>query len=215
MQPQPDISRSTAPLGQKAAKTRARLLAATRELLKTVSPFNITVAAIAKAAKTAPATLYVYFDDVQDVFYALSAEACEDFERITRDNPEWFSCDERVAQDAVEFVDEFNSVWDRHAHALQYRNLESDRGNNRFQVLRTANAMPMIDRLASAIKRAKPGVSTRSAYADAVVLYSSVERLAATRHLFPSNPAYIPAEALSEAQARVIASYLLVNKVGL
>lgn len=209
MQPQPDNSKTVTPLGRKGTETRARLLAATRELLKTVSPFNLTVAAIAKAARTAPATLYVYFDDVQDVFYALSVEACEDFEKITRENPDWFSCDERVAQDAVEFVDKFNSVWDRHAHALQYRNLESDRGNNRFQDLRTANAMPMIDRLANAIKRAKPGVSTRSAYADAVVLFSSVERLAATRHLFPSNPAYIPAEDLSKAQARVIASYLL------
>lgn len=195
-------------LGRKGAETRARLLTATRGLLETISPFNLTVAAIAKAAKTAPATLYVYFDDVQDVFYALNVEAWEDFEAMTRNHPEWFADAARIDADAQQFVDEFNSVWDRHSHALQYRNLESDRGNTRFQELRTANALPLIDRLATAVKGARPGASTREAYADAVVLFSAVERLAATRHQFPSYRPQIPSEDLRTAQARVIASYL-------
>jgi AcrR family transcriptional regulator len=183
-------------------------LAATRELLETVSPFNLTVAAIAKAAKTAPATLYVYFDDVQDVFYALSVEAWEEFEAMTRNHPEWFVDPARIDADAQQFVDDFNRVWDRHSHALQYRNLESDRGNARFQDLRTANALPLIDRLATAVRAARPAASSREAYADAVVLFSAVERLAATRHQFPSDRPRIPSDELRNAQARVIASYL-------
>jgi hypothetical protein len=44
-------------LTRKELATRARLLRVTPELLKTTSPFDLTVAAIAKAAKTVPGTL--------------------------------------------------------------------------------------------------------------------------------------------------------------
>lgn len=209
MQLRSDSSKAGTVLGRKGAETRARLLEATRTLLTTVSPFNLTVAAIAKAARTAPATLYVYFDDVQDVFYALSADAGEDFAEMTRNHPEWFTDPERLGADAQQFVDEFNRVWDRHSHALQYRNLESDRGNARFVDLRTANALPLIDRLAVAVRQARPNSSNREVYADAIVLFSSVERLAATRHQFPVDRPRLPPEELSKAQARVIASYLM------
>ncbi|HUD90651.1 TetR family transcriptional regulator [Sphingobium sp.] len=208
MQLRSDQSKDGAILGRKGTETRARLLAATRTLLETLSPFNLTVAAIAKAAKTAPATLYVYFDDVQDVFYALNIEAQQDFESMTNNHPEWFSDPVRIQYDAQQFVDEFNSVWDRHHHALQYRNLESDRGNTRFLALRTSNALPLIDRLAHAVKAAKPGISNREAYADAIVLFSGVERMAATRDQIPSDQPRLPADELSAAQARVIARYL-------
>ncbi|CAN5309690.1 hypothetical protein BH10PSE13_BH10PSE13_09540 [soil metagenome] len=209
MQVRYDSSKAGTVLGRKGAETRARLLEATRDLLKTVSPFNLTVAAIAKAAKTVPATLYVYFDDVQDVFYALSVDAGEDFAEMTRNHPEWFMDPGRLSEDAQQFVDEFNRVWDRHSHALQYRNLESDRGNARFLDLRTAHALPLIDRLAVAIRQAKPKNPNREVYADAIVLFSSVERLAATRHQFPVDRPRLPSDELSKAQARVIASYLM------
>ena len=94
-----DQNKDGTALGRKGAETRARLLAATRTLLETVSPFNLTVAAIAKAARTAPATLYVYFNDVQDVFYALSVEACQDFEAMTCNHPEWFTDPARIDAD--------------------------------------------------------------------------------------------------------------------
>lgn len=203
-----DQSKDGAILGRKGTETRARLLAATRTLLETLSPFSLTVAAIAKAANTSPPTLYVYFDDVQDVFYALSVEAQQEFRAMTDNHPEWFSDPERIAEDAQQFVDEFNRVWDRHHHALQYRNLESDRGNTRFLELRTANALPLIDRLAKAVKVARPGIGGREAYADAIVLFSGVERMAATRDLIPSDQPRLPPDELSAAQARVIARYL-------
>lgn len=193
--------------GRKGTETRARLLAATRELLKTTSPFNLTVAAIAKAANTAPATLYVYFEDVQDVFYALSVDACRDFEEMTRNHTEWFDDLGRIESDAQQFVDEFNKVWDQHSHVLLYRNLESDRGNTRFQELRTTNALPIIDRLSVAAANANPELSKREAYAEAIVLYCSVERLAATQHQIPADRPRLPPEELSRAQARVIARH--------
>ena len=45
-------------LGRKGLETRARLLRATRDLLQTLSPLHLTVAAIAKAANTVQGTFY-------------------------------------------------------------------------------------------------------------------------------------------------------------
>lgn len=207
-------SKAGAPLGRKGIETRARLLEKTRELLEHVSPFNLTVAAITKAARTAAATFYVYFNDVQDVFYALSLDANREFEEMAGGHREWFAEPCNFVSDAQQFVDEFNAIWDRHRHALQYCNLESDRGNARFQDLRTANALPLIDRLAQAGKRANPAEKARDAYADAIVLLCSVERLAATRHQYPADRPHLPPDELSRAQARVIAQYLMSTANG-
>ena len=203
-----DSGRANAALGRKGRETRARLLAATRELLKLVSPVQLTVAAIAKQTKMAPATLYVYFDDVQDVLYALSVEAGVEFVALFETHAQWFCDPSRLVQDAQEFVGAFNRLWDSHCHVLQYRNLESDRGNVRFQDLRTAESLPLVERLAAAARLARPHLRRREAYADAVVLYASVERLAATRHQAPSDLPRLPPEELSKAQARIIAQYL-------
>ena len=53
-------------LGRKGQETRRNLMAATRRLLCTSSPVDITAVAIAKVAGTSSASFYMYFDDVQD-----------------------------------------------------------------------------------------------------------------------------------------------------
>jgi len=204
--------RGRATLGRKGIETRARLLRATRELLETVSPFNLTVAAIAKAAKTVPGTLYVYFDDVPAVFYELSAEASEDFQAMLESHGDWFTDPARVEDDARSFVAEYNRVWDRHSHVLHYRNMEADRGNERFLVLRMASAAPIINRLTNAIHAARPGQAKVQARAEAVVLYSAVERIAGTRVSFPSDRPGPPEAELTEAQVRIIARHLAASQ---
>ncbi len=195
-------------LGRKGAQTRARLLAATRELLQAVSPFQLTVVAIAKAARTASATLYVYFDDVEDVLYELACEACADFKEMLDRHREWFSQPENIAQHAQEFIDQFNLVWDRHSHVLLYRNLEADRGNLRFLELRTTNAIVILERLTAAVRDARPSLSRVEAQSDAVVLFSAVERLAGTRQNYAAMRRSLPLDELRRAQARVIVAYL-------
>lgn len=211
LQLKPDTGRTRATLGRKGIETRARLLRATRELLHTVSPFNITVAAIAKAAKTVPGTLYVYFDDVSAVFYELSVEASEDFQAMLEANAGWFTERARFVTDARSFVNEFNRVWDEHSHVLHYRNMEADRGNNRFLVLRLASSVQIINRLAEAIIGARPFLTKMQARAEAVVLYSAVERISASRVSLPSDRPGPPASELVEAQVRVIAHQLGVE----
>lgn len=207
----PPAGKAGATLGRKGAQTRARLLAATRELLQSVSPFQLTVVAIAKAARTASATLYVYFDDVEDVLYELASEACIDFREMLDRHPEWFSRPESIARDAQEFIDEFNIVWDRHSHVLLYRNLEADRGNLRFLESRTTNAIVILERLTIAVRDARPALSRVEAQSDAVVLFSAVERLAGTRQNYAAMRRSLPLDELRRAQARVIVAYLAGN----
>ncbi|OYW89044.1 MAG: hypothetical protein B7Z23_12240, partial [Pseudomonadales bacterium 32-61-5] len=102
-----------------------------RRLLATRSPFDLTALLITREAKSAPATFYVYFDDVQDLLYAMSADIASEIvdlfenDRLLRDPARYF-------EDAIGFVRAFNGVWDRHSDILLYRNLEADRGNPRF-----------------------------------------------------------------------------------
>jgi AcrR family transcriptional regulator len=200
--------RSRSTLGRKGIETRARLLRATRELLETVSPFNLTVAAIAKAAKTVPGTLYVYFDDVSAVFYELSVEASEDFQAMVEAHADWFADPARIEADARAFITEFNRIWDKHSHVLHYRNMEADRGNSRFLVLRVAGSARIINRLTDAIVHARPELAKVQARAEAVVLYSAVERIAGSRVSFPADRPGPPEAELTEAQVRIIARQL-------
>lgn len=204
----PSNGRVIASLGRKGVETRARLLNATRELLQTTSPFHLTVSAIAKAAATSPATLYVYFNDVEDVLYALCVDASEAFDRFESERPEWFTDAGQLTQDCTQLVEAYNRIWEVNRHVLHYRNLEADRGNVRFWKLQLASAQPILDRLISAIKQSKPQLNDEQARADAIVLYCAMERLAGVRHWVPEGRTGPPVEELDRAQVRILAQHL-------
>ena len=197
-------------LGRKGIETRARLLSATKDLLQGTSPFHLTAAAIAKAAKTAPATLYVYFSDVQDILYALSVEAGDAFSRLAEDYEGRFVDHGKLEEDALDFIHSFNAIYKEHRHVLQYLSLEADRGHQRFVNVQMTNAVPLIEQLARVIKQAKPEMRGREAFADAVVLYCAMERLAGLRYQFPPDRPGPSADELDRAQARIIARHLEV-----
>lgn len=195
-------------LGRKGIDTRQRLMDATRRLLVTISPFGLTALLVTKKARTAPATFYVYFDDVQDLLYALCAETGGEMvdlfenDRLLRDPA-------RMEEDALAFVQAFNRVWDRHSNILLYRNLEADRGDARFDKLRTNAAIPTLDALAERLTATYPPEQRprRSAiYAEAVVFFVALERLAAAVHQYPGEG--LSAKDLMEAQARVLVRLL-------
>lgn len=195
-------------LGRKGMETRKRMMEAARRLLATRSPFDLTALLITREAKSAPATFYVYFDDVQDVLYAMSADIASEIVDLFEDdrllrNPE------RYFEDAIGFVRAFNGVWDRHSDILLYRNLEADRGNPRFNALRTQGAIPIMNALFDRISSAYQPTSRprRSAiYAEAVVFFVALERLAAAVHQYPEDG--LSANELMEAQARVLVRLL-------
>ncbi|CAN5147386.1 hypothetical protein BH10PSE13_BH10PSE13_20200 [soil metagenome] len=195
-------------LGRKGMETRQRLMDVARELLRDRSPFEITALLITRAAKTAAATFYLYFDDVEDLLYALSAEISDEIEDLF-DQGRLLRDPDRLYEEAAQFVKAYNAVWDRHSDILLYRNLEADRGNPRFNNLLTEASIPILNALAERIMAAYPqDQRPRRAvvYAEAIVFFVALERMAASAHQYPEEG--LNSAVLIEGQARVLARML-------
>lgn len=195
-------------LGNKGHETRLRLMAAARRLINKSSPLNLTAAAIAKEAGTAGATFYVYFDDVEDILWALCDSIAQDTTNLFADDS-ILRVDERLEQDALAFVKAYADIWTRHGPLLLYRNLESDRGNPRFYALMLRISLPILrgltDRIVAKSTPEKP-ITRGEANAEAVVLYAAMDRIAAALHQYPRDS--LMPDVLLRAQARVLVRML-------
>ena len=196
-------------LGRKGLETRQRLMSATRRLLYTHPLPDITAVAIAKAASTSSASFYMYFDDVQDVLYALSLDAGEEMAEVARllESP-WDPA--RYEEEALRIVESLNQVWSRHREVLRYRNLEADRGDPRFEELRMNTYIPFIERFAQLILAVHPANGGRKkgdAYAEATVLHAAMERLAALDPVVMERG--LGAKRVNSAIARIIVQTLV------
>src|SRR5262245_28186207 len=98
-------------LGRKGRQTRERLLDAAEQLLKSKSPMELTAAAIAKKAGTVSSTLYIYFKDLDDLYFALSERAGRDMEELVDLLHKPFD-DVDVFANLV--VRTFFNIWQRH-----------------------------------------------------------------------------------------------------
>lgn len=196
-------------LGQKGSATRQRFLDATRQLLKTKSPIELTAVEIAKQAKISSGSFYMYFDDVKDIMYALSQAAVADMADLysVLDEP-WDASKVEVAH-TRRLVKAYFAVWERHREILRYRNLEADRGDTRFEQLRVEYYTPFIEKLGERILSAYP-VGNRprrgDAYAEATVIHAALEGIAATDPQVVERA--LGAKRMQDALARVIAHIL-------
>jgi AcrR family transcriptional regulator len=195
-------------LGNKGNETRLRLMAAARRLMNKGSPLSLTAAAIAKEAGTAGATFYVYFDDVEDILFAMCDAIAQDTTSLFADDS-ILRVDERLEQDALAFVKAYVDIWTRHGPLLLYRNLESDRGNPRFYSLLLRISLPILkgltDRIVEQSTPEKP-ITRGEANAEAVVLYAAMDRIAAALHQYPRDS--LMPDVLLRAQARVLTRML-------
>jgi AcrR family transcriptional regulator len=196
-------------LGEKGRATRARLMTAARTLLKKVSPLELTAVSIAQEAKTSSATFYMYFDDVKDIMFALSEAVGEDMKAVHEVLEEPWNPADIDLERAWRLIKTFDSIWQKHREILRYRNLEADRGDDRFERLRVQTYMPVIELMAKIIISAYPAgrrPQKHEAFAEAAVLYGSVEAIAST------DPAVIERglgmTSLQHARARVVAHVL-------
>lgn len=200
----PAVSTNGQSLKRKGLKTRQRLMDAALTLLRTCSPVQITAVAIAREAGTASTTFYVYFEDVPSILYAISeAATAEMITEVTATT--LFDDPALISSDSVAFVEMFNRIWDRHSAIFLYRNMESDRGNPRFSAMREAAATVVLDRLYRLFRDARPKGSellAADAYAEAVVIMTAIERLAAVTHTH-KHKVLEPAR-LRAAQARIL-----------
>ena len=203
-------------IGRKGAESRARLLAATRQLLIELSTARkLTASSIARAAGLASQTFYLYFDDVEEILYCLSEEASADTTGIIEalDSP-W----DKAAPHAftLPVVAAFYEYWDRHRPILNIRNYMADRGDEAFAALRNESAIPIITRIAARIRagQGEARLSERDSLARAIIIFSAIERQAGRYannpglHLMPSS------EEMKRAEADILALLMSPAPVG-
>ena len=211
MKDEQSINKQGQSLGRKGHATRERLMRAAERLLKKTSPLDLTAVAIAKEAKTSSATFYMYFDDVKDVFFSLSVAAGDDVVEVMEVLGENLKNAEGVGfeEAATKLVKAFNDVWNKHRHVLRYRNLEADRGDSRFDKLRTSSYMKELKVISNWVKQAnvdgeKP--STWDSISLGAVLHAALERLASLDPQIVKNG--MGMNRFVAAQARVVAQVL-------
>ncbi|MEY4908976.1 MAG: hypothetical protein RL260_2694, partial [Pseudomonadota bacterium] len=170
-------------LGRKGLRTRQKIMEAARKLLEAYSPVELTAVAIAKEAGTSSASFYMYFQDVRDVLFALASEAASAMGGVFAVVEKPWEFDLLHAH-ALELVEVFNGIWDAHRQILRFRNLEADRGDPRFEELRTSTYIPFIDKLARRMLATYPESQQRptlgQAFAMASVVHAAMERMAST-----------------------------------
>jgi len=76
------VNKAGQSLGQKGHRTRLKIVAAAKHLLKETQLGDLTVLAVAQRAGVSKATFYLYFDDVGDVLVDILDEVNQDMSVI-------------------------------------------------------------------------------------------------------------------------------------
>lgn len=197
-------ARAPAIPGRKGRETRRRLMEAATRLLQHTSPMDLTAMAIAAEAGTAPATFYVYFRDVQDILFSVSEAATDEMLEAFAEL-DIFRSHANVARDSEIFLTMLAEQWERHSAVLHYRMMEADRCDPRFMRLRGRWAEAVLSRFWELLKRSPhlaPPLDEIDAYAESIVLFASIERLAAAIQRDPKLS--ISPQRMRAAQARVL-----------
>lgn len=198
--------KSRAAPGRKGAATRARLMAAARDIIRDQSPMALTAISVSRKAEVASPSFYVYFSDVRALMLALAEECAASLlaPAAAFDIP-WPP--EDLLGWATDFVEDFVKAWRVNAEILLYRNLEADRGDIAFDDARIRAGLPVLIPLTDRMLAAFPaGEAPRrvDCFAEAVILYASLERFAAAS-LLPRKNQLQPHHYVA-AFARMIAS---------
>jgi AcrR family transcriptional regulator len=180
---------------------------AAREMLRTASPIELTAIAVSRAAGTAPPSFYVYFADTRDLLLALSQEASKAMQALGRHfaPPMWPAGDPTAW--AAALVEDFVTTWQAHSEVLAIRNLEADRGDLQFDEQRVQSSLPVLNGLTDAMMAVRPtSVRRVEAFAEAVVFYASLERIATIEHT--TQPHRIQPHHYKAAIARMLTATL-------
>ncbi|MBK7162419.1 MAG: TetR/AcrR family transcriptional regulator [Sphingomonadales bacterium] len=194
-------------IGAKGLRTRQKLIETTIELLETHGLRDLSVADIARAASTSPATFYVYFEGVPEVLLAA-------LEHVTQSTPELVKMAEENWSDLGDkgrprrFVELYCAHWWRWRTVFRCRNLASEEGDGRFQEARRQSVAPLIEALTGQIMRAQSkGLVPNhlSPRASAGAILTLLERLAAVGPLTPEQPD-MGFETLKDAAAYMVSA---------
>lgn len=168
-------------IGSKGERTRQVLIETTVELLETHGLRDVSVADVARAARTSPATFYVYFRGVPEVVLAALEGASQTSPEIEAVFAEpWHRGD--AARLARSFVDTYCMLWNRHRTIFRVRNMAAEEGDQRFYRARMEASVPIMSLLTEQIELAQnaglipAGLKPRSCAGTILMM---LERLAA------------------------------------
>lgn len=192
-------------IGRKGAESRQRLLDATRGLIATQPAHKLSASAIARTAKLASQTFYLYFDDIDEVLLSLSSEAAEDMDAVFAelDRP-WDMTFLRLH--SQRFIDAYYGYWNRHRAILSIRNYRADNGHEAFLIARQNASMPIIMKIAERIRSAHgdKALPQKDAIARGVIIFSAIERIAARPSTMQVKPTLLEDEDLKRAEADIL-----------
>jgi AcrR family transcriptional regulator len=118
-------------MGDKGAKTRAKILTATESLIEKRSITELKVSEIGSLAGVSSSTFYLYFQTVLEAALAVANETNQSSTALMEIlNRDWTH--DNVLENAQQFVKEYFSYWAKHASILRIRNFSADEGDRRF-----------------------------------------------------------------------------------
>lgn len=172
-------------MGAKGEQTRARLIAATIELLGAKALRDISVADIAKLAKSSKTNFYLYFADASEAVLAALQQVSERrpvFNAMERCLARAGRCDEM----ALEFVTTYITWWQSNRAVFRVRNIAADEGDMRFAVVREQSVRTFLEILTERIARNEEAGALPSylhPYSTAGAMLAMVERISVSTQL--------------------------------
>lgn len=138
----------------KGLETRRRIIDQTIEMLRDSPSGDISAADVARTVGLTPPALYLYFEGVPDVVLArleeIKTEAYSYIEMLDRP---WSQ--DRLAEDALAFIQAYADYWRSNGEVLRYRNMMSERRDPRFMALRVEMTRPIAEHLKARMMKAR------------------------------------------------------------
>lgn len=197
-------------IGSKGERTRRLLIDTTVEMLETHGLREVSVMDVARAARTSPATFYVYFRGVPEVVLAALEDARQTSPEIeAMFDGDWL--DEGGTARARAFVEAYTELWNRNGTIFRVRNLAAEEGDQRFFDARAKASAPMMRLLSEQVARGQAAGRTPANLnpkSCAGTILMMLERLAATGPLHLHDDPDVSYPRLKDAAAYTIA-YML------
>jgi AcrR family transcriptional regulator len=129
-------------IGDKGAKTRAKILKATESLIEKRTITELKVSEIGSLAGVSSSTFYLYFLTVSEAALAVANETNQSSPELMEIlNREWTH--DNIYECAREFVKVYFAFWAEHASILRIRNFSADEGDRRFFDARRQSVEPI------------------------------------------------------------------------
>lgn len=195
-------------IGERAARTRARLLEATAESLRTQGALEVKVADVVRIVGTSPATFYQYFSDVEDAIYALATDLVPAVAPISNQLAEAWNADDALEKARL-FVNNYINFWDRYGSVLRLMLLRADERDERFRQVRRDYNAPFMTNMSNKVR---DGIADGRLPADldaqtvAGAMLAALDRLPNYREVFEKRGT--TRQAMTETMARLLVTSL-------